>query len=500
VSKVVEMDFERILTRLRSKHAERSKKTDKKTPLITQLKVALEESSSVFRQGLDETGSNKVVALQVLFEKLQSMSGMDARGIHGQEVICNIVKEAHEFTLATDLDTALEHSKIEPSLKEYLPGAIAKVGRYYTAARELVNIARDETLHVFDKVHVESFPILVPPFDEKLPQRTELLSLPRELALLSMNRRNEVVNSLQERMTRIAGGRAVHAEIQLLFFYELHPELPRPRIICSNKKACYLCNLFLKIHGGFCIPKTHGRIYDRWILPDWLKIPAGQHQKLGIILKLFKDTLDDRVGEAFTSEVKPYNHPDESILHSAGDYCSTITSASPAQGSQTSTSTVFQAFPPAKEANLDEQQHQGAELSVQPEKAPIATLVPARHPKTILENPASPASDSISLVTVKTQNLPYSQIVTLATPSLYVRVDTLFITLEFAEALSGRLFITKRGELGPSKTIRVVDINEIPTTSELEVHCSRESNAIQVLLQIQGTEIIYIRFVWDDAH
>jgi hypothetical protein len=39
---------------------------------------------------------------------------------------------------------------------------------------------------------------------------------------------------------------SVHAEIQLLFYHEKHPPKIPPRIICSSKKACFLCNLFIK--------------------------------------------------------------------------------------------------------------------------------------------------------------------------------------------------------------------------------------------------------------
>jgi hypothetical protein len=86
--------------------------------------------------------------------------------------------------------------------------------------------------------------------------------------------------------------------------------------------------------------------------------------------------------------------------------------------------------------------------------------------------------------------------ITLATPSLYVRLDRLSITLEFAETLSGNLFISQIGEDEPSKIVRVVDIKDIPTTSELAVHCSQGSNELQFILQSRGKGIIYIQFVW----
>ncbi|KAK4240779.1 hypothetical protein C8A03DRAFT_12882 [Achaetomium macrosporum] len=63
----------------------------------------------------------------------------------------------------------------------------------------------------------------------------------------------------------------VHAEVQIVCYYELRPIASKPRVICSSKDACYLCNLFIRLHGTFYIPKTHGNLYPGWRL---LPIPS----------------------------------------------------------------------------------------------------------------------------------------------------------------------------------------------------------------------------------
>ena len=140
---------------------------------------------------------------------------------------------------------------LEPSLKQYVPEAIGKLGDYYSATFELICAARDRTClycaardrtcRVFQNVQVEPFQIQMP-------------------------------TSLQESSWK------VHAEIQLLFFYELHPRYQRPRFICSSKSACYLCNLFFFLHSGFHVPRTHSRLYEKRTLPDWLDILVERHQ------------------------------------------------------------------------------------------------------------------------------------------------------------------------------------------------------------------------------
>ena len=139
--------------------------------------------------------------LQSLFNQLESISDPSAENIEIQEVIGEIVKAAYDFTIATNLSAALRTFSGNPSLK-YLPEAIGKLGRYYSASSELICAARDRKCRVFQNIQV---PASIPEANYK-----------------------------------------IHAEIQILFFYELHLDRPRPRVICSSKSACYLCNLFFQ--------------------------------------------------------------------------------------------------------------------------------------------------------------------------------------------------------------------------------------------------------------
>jgi OTT_1508-like deaminase len=78
----------------------------------------------------------------------------------------------------------------------------------------------------------------------------------------------------------------VHAEIQLLVFYGLNPNLSVsiPRILGVSKSACYLCDLFIQKHGQFFITKTHGRLHDQWTVPDLTEFSPHQRSKYQLIL------------------------------------------------------------------------------------------------------------------------------------------------------------------------------------------------------------------------
>jgi hypothetical protein len=62
--------------------------------------------------------------------------------------------------------------------------------------------------------------------------------------------------------------RYVHAEIQLLVYYERSGLSNWPRVLGASKEACFLCNSFIRAHGSFCVSKAHRQIYSQWTIPD----------------------------------------------------------------------------------------------------------------------------------------------------------------------------------------------------------------------------------------
>jgi hypothetical protein len=62
--------------------------------------------------------------------------------------------------------------------------------------------------------------------------------------------------------------RHVHAEVQIIVYYEMRGPPTRPRAIGSSKEACFLCHSFIKAHGLFCMSKAHSQIYPQWTIPD----------------------------------------------------------------------------------------------------------------------------------------------------------------------------------------------------------------------------------------
>lgn len=68
--------------------------------------------------------------------------------------------------------------------------------------------------------------------------------------------------------TQFVPKRFVHAEIQILTYYELNPPDLSPRVIGASKDACFLCGSFLRAHGVYQVPRAHRKIYHQWTVPD----------------------------------------------------------------------------------------------------------------------------------------------------------------------------------------------------------------------------------------
>jgi hypothetical protein len=68
--------------------------------------------------------------------------------------------------------------------------------------------------------------------------------------------------------SQILRQRFVHAEIQILAYYEMMALDPAPRIIGVSKEACFLCDSFIRAHGIFSLSGAHRQMVSQWTVPD----------------------------------------------------------------------------------------------------------------------------------------------------------------------------------------------------------------------------------------
>lgn len=370
-------------------------------------------------------------------------------------MIGEILKQMHAFSQAVNLSEALRTSTIEPTLKEYLPDAVGKLGRYYSATSELVCAARHKKARrLFQSIEVKPFQI-------------------------------PLAASLSKSYWK------VHAEIQLLFFYEIYPDQPRPRLICSSKSACYLCNLFFSLHGGFYVPRTHGRLYTQWILPDWVDTPADRYRELGRISTSFKTVIDRKALAVSKSKgEKRYSHPNESVLLPLAPWSSS--------GISTKISTLALISPvrsPSVHSYPIKCPSQYTALPLSSLKSPSQSDHVNRNDFT---TEYGPTSDHVSLLRIEDKELPYSRSVSLITPSLYLELGKLSLTFDFLQVISGYLSITQiEDNTALSRGHHIIEVENIPTTTEIRMECLHNSNELIFQLRTAHKGLVFVSFVWN---
>ena len=332
---IVAVDYFRILSRLRSRHAKKDYKRARPV-LMTLLDIAVNDqsiqpSSKITALELKDIRA-KVSALKAIFQRFEDIPNHSARSVEVQDVIMDLIYQMYELGWQTKLKSALESSSIlESSIKEFLPLAVGKIGRYYSISHELVCAARNKEYSMFQNIMISTSSIEPPAppsnMDSSIHPLTTIQTVlrPRTAAELtalqqslesSLNKPIEGISDhLRLTIMDYYQHAKVHAEIQLLFFYEQNLRRRPPRVICSSKSACYLCDLFFRIHGQFYLPRTHGRLYHKWTLPDWrTMIPEVRRSDFNVILMQFRDALKVRIRATLKNGPVRVRHPNESVL------------------------------------------------------------------------------------------------------------------------------------------------------------------------------------------
>jgi hypothetical protein len=333
---IVTLDYYRILSRLRSKHAKKTSRNKNKPVLITLLNTALRDQSirpspNITVMELTDI-LTKIKTLGALFTKFEDIQEHSATSPMVQDVAMELIIQMHELASQTKLKVALDSSKTSnPELKVFLPEAVGKLGRYYSISYELVCVARSEGYSIFNSISIETSSILRPAqpsnVDKNVHPLTTLQNILRpENAVQSRSFKPSLERCLGKPIQVILDefrlaiadyhkSVKVHAEIQLLFFYELDAKRIRPRTICSSKSACYLCDLFFRLHGQYYVARTHGRLYHRWTLPNWhILLPEMRRRDFDVLLRNFSQILKVKVKVALDRGPVRANHPNESTL------------------------------------------------------------------------------------------------------------------------------------------------------------------------------------------
>lgn len=179
-----------------------------------------------------------------------------------------------------DLLSTIPNRMIDPTSRKNLLNIINKVSRYREAAKFLYRTAKKIPLVRRMKIVLVGLPQSV---FQKIPANQCTPTLPSTVSRISalhgqqgnisqvcqlLNVSEVEANDRFAQQTRKTLKDAkIHAEIQLLFYCELEASKLPPRVVCSTKDACFLCNAFIRMFGKIHTPRCHGRLYPGWRLP-----------------------------------------------------------------------------------------------------------------------------------------------------------------------------------------------------------------------------------------
>jgi len=221
--------------------------------------------------------------------------------------VVEVAQAIYEFDKAVRLELVVENlsdHEMAPEAKKGLVNHIQKLARYRQASNYLWKMVQEKRIFRSVTVHAISPPIAwftLQHGTAKSPSLKNCLArvqnADNRVSLGAASEKLGVSKVTAQKTFETATRRVweeakIHAEIQVVAFLEQSPPSRRPRIICSTKDACYLCNAFMRLHGNYLVPKSHGMFYPGWRLPldvfrrenvsglnDWLELAVRDNLK-----------------------------------------------------------------------------------------------------------------------------------------------------------------------------------------------------------------------------
>ncbi|KAJ0125856.1 hypothetical protein HZ326_31038, partial [Fusarium oxysporum f. sp. albedinis] len=310
---IITVCAERILCRLnlRSNHKQKIKK-----PIVETLKLAVvslrnirgkisSRSELVDSVASFEIRANEAIKLIVAWTKHQTL-------VRLREVVEGIHK-LWRVSWLSDLLNCIPNNLMDPDLRTSLYNIICKVARYKEAARRLYRMAkrfpvlrRVEVVPVtlepqmYSQVKVDQYSPSLSATLHRIVSKHSLSVNPDRIYTLLRLGKEKAERMFSEHVWRALQGAKIHSEIQLFYHIEGLCLTRPPRVVCSSKDACYLCDLFITAITKLHSPKCHGRLYPGWRLPTVSK----QDQTLRNFNHALEEQVRNSIRELLRKKIK----------------------------------------------------------------------------------------------------------------------------------------------------------------------------------------------------
>lgn len=314
---------------------------------------------------------------------------------------------------------------------------IDKLARYIFTCKDLARLARNSDYHtLFSRVDI-----------------TYLDSFPR------MNRPGCAQRCF------------VHAEVQQILHMEKQPHRPAPRAIGCSKLACYLCDLLIRKQGRYVVSHTHGRLYEKWTIPDvdWMTttqavmfrcIVQAMIQDIRKAIQKFRDEQGNKRRKSWA----PYPLESRACLPLSSNSTLSLT-----------------------KRPIGIRNEEGALQAERTNNFEAIAPQLRRHSWPVILPP---------FVRVTEVDLPWSRYARVGQGPLNIQIDWLSLHIEFSSATIGLLSISFH-QATRLDEIKIIDAWDVPTGSEMAVQGSRASRKTRFCVRFGSARIIQIEFTWE---
>ncbi|KAK5654258.1 hypothetical protein OQA88_7433 [Cercophora sp. LCS_1] len=171
-----------------------------------------------------------------------------------------------------------------------------KIARYRSAIKSMVKLAAKQP-EVLAGIHIQDVKATGPrPFSLSIG-RAPLLAIVKRLVgedsgttMEQLEKRLDTQDVEKKLRSACRLSLTLHAEMQLVVFYEGNPSLaPRMQYMGTSKKACFHCHKYLLQHPlGPQVSACHQKIYPTWMPPPYYTTP-GKFRKNAPFVKLSRE-------------------------------------------------------------------------------------------------------------------------------------------------------------------------------------------------------------------
>lgn len=325
----------------------------------------------------------------------------------------------------------------------------------------------------------------------------------------------------------------VHAEIQLLTFYDMHPDLVslKPRILGVSKAACYLCDLFIITHGKFFFTKTHGQLYHEWTVPDLVEFNSDHRNDFRRVLAAMNRNIQITLSKERnrpSHQNRPY--PLGSYLSLPVQLPHLLQSPVPSTLSSLWTRSATDFLAPEAMTVRSERESKPQPLCHQERRAhrvqcrgptpqPMISCEPtpdshrlnsspsshgpSRHGQKLDTEPnsdvshrsASKSSPTLSPMTIRSWEPPMERAISAASP-FRVSVGKLFVEVGFDGPSQGLVTVTSIAKSTMETLQNLIDVNSMDPNELLDVFRADGDDSLTVNLNYSRPHFMQIKFQW----